>query len=131
MLERAQREGVLVQVRRLMEQLLDEVAGADVMQEVTVKLVRVGKVAQVLNDGTSVGIRARYLQLLRRGVREAVDQERLERRLPGAFDDGLVREQAEAPCRLRNASGQEQHDREADRFTRARPHGSLLFFILY
>ena len=57
--ERAERERVLVDVARLADHRLDEVAGADVVQQVAEEMAAERVVAEILNHRSAVGVGAR------------------------------------------------------------------------
>jgi hypothetical protein len=64
--ERSEREGILVDIACVPDEGLDEVPGADVVQEVAEEVTAEGVVAEVLDDAPAVGVRARFEQLFRR-----------------------------------------------------------------
>ena len=61
--ERAEREGVLVDVLRIAYQRFDEIAGADVVQQVAEEMAAERVVAKVLDDAAAVRVGARFEQL--------------------------------------------------------------------
>ena len=80
--QRAEREGVLVDVVRFAQQRFHEVAGADVVHQVAEKVVPERIVAKVLNHRSAVRVRARPKNLVGRGPRKAPDKERTKSGVP-------------------------------------------------
>ena len=69
-------EGVLVHVAGVAEKGLDEVAGADVVQQVAEEVAAERVVAEVLDDAAAVGVRPGLEELFRRGAGKPRQQER-------------------------------------------------------
>src|SRR5947207_14632894 len=93
MRERTNGESVTIEVLRIAQQSLDEIAAADVMREVAEKRAAVRVVAHVLNDGSTVSVGLRPAQVLLGCLRECFQQQRLDVGLPRRIDDGLMRQQ--------------------------------------
>ena len=90
--ERAEGEGVLIRVLRLADEVLYEDAGADVVQQVAHQLVAEGVVADVLNDGSAIGVGVGFPDLVRRDAGIAAAKQRDDVGFPGEVDDLLMRE---------------------------------------
>ena len=69
--QRAQRERILVEILRLANQVDDEVAAADVMRQIAIKLAAERIISQVLDDAAavSVGVRRRQFSAVAAGKR--------------------------------------------------------------
>ena len=109
--ERAEREGVLVDVVRLAQHRLDEIAGAHVVQQVAEEVAAERVVAEVLNHRAAVGVAARHRQFLAGGAWKAARQQRPQAGLPERVDVGFVRQHRVG---TRVASGREQQRRDRD-----------------
>ncbi len=59
MRQRAQREGIFVQVLGFAQEILNEVSAANVMGQIAEERVPKRIVTHVLNDGAAIGIRVR------------------------------------------------------------------------
>ncbi len=90
--ERAQGKRVFIERSGIAEQGQDEIAAADVVQEVAEEMAVVRVIAEVLNDGAAVGVSFGFAQLVGCGVGKAREKQRLDRRLPRGIDNGFVRE---------------------------------------
>jgi hypothetical protein len=90
--QRADREGVVVDVGGVAEHPLDEVAALDVVHQVGEEMAPEGVVAEILHDGSAVGVSARVEQRLRRRTGILREQQRPDLRLPQRVDVRLVRE---------------------------------------
>jgi len=90
--ERADGESELVEILGVSQQSLDEIAASDVMREVTKERTAVRVVPHILNDGTTVGEGLRPAQIFLGCLREFIQKERLDVRLPDGIDDGLMRQ---------------------------------------
>src|SRR2546430_5858075 len=90
--ERTDGESVLVYIFGVSQQSLDEVTTADVMREVAEKGAAVWVVAHILNDGAAIGVGLCPAQILLGGLREFLQQQRPDVRLPSRIDDGLMGE---------------------------------------
>src|ERR1700693_4433192 len=87
-----QRKSVFIQVSRIAKQGLNEIAGPDVVDQVAEQMAAERVVAQILNHRTTVRVGMRFLQLFRRGIREPLQKERLDRDVPCRVDNGFVRQ---------------------------------------
>src|SRR5713226_8306437 len=90
--ERAHAESVLIEIFRVSQQSQDEIAAANVMCEVAKKGAAVWVVAHILNDGAAVGVGLCPAQILLGRLREFLQQQRPDVRLPSRIDDGLMGE---------------------------------------
>src|SRR4029077_1990374 len=66
--QRAEREGIAVEIAGIAEEGQDKIPAADVMSQVAEKNSSGGKVPQVWDEGPAVGIAVRLLELLPRGI---------------------------------------------------------------
>jgi hypothetical protein len=71
---------------------LNEVAAADVVSEIAEEFVAVGIVAEVLNDGATIGEGMSFAKIVGSGVGIAFEEEFLNIGFPCAVDDGFVGE---------------------------------------
>ena len=71
-------------------QRLDEIAGAYVMQQVAEEMASERIVAKILDDAAAIGVRSRIEELLGRDTRKARDQHLADRAVPERVDVGLV-----------------------------------------
>jgi hypothetical protein len=83
---RAEGEREFVDRPGVANQRFDEIAGADVVHEVSKELVTERVVAQVLNDRSAVGEGTRTLHIGRRRLRKSLAKERYEEVVPGGVD---------------------------------------------
>ena len=140
MRQRAEGEGVLVEVLRVVNHRLHEGAGADIMSEIAEDLVAERVVPDILNDATAVSVRVGLQQVLRRGVGETREQQRLDLLVPHQIDDLFVSQdrigwadrrthQHEASSKLVNAidnrSGNSYSHRTCERY-QIRPSSSRI-----
>src|SRR5262245_28445561 len=88
--QRAQRKGVLIEVSCLRQQIQDEIAAADVMQQCAKERVPEWIVTDVLDDGATVRVGVRPAEVFRRGIGIALQQERNDTVLPRRVNDRLV-----------------------------------------
>ena len=93
MRKRAQGESILVEVLRVVDQRLNEVAGADIVSQIAEDLIAERIVTDVLNDaaavGVSVGVLSRSSGV---AVGKAGEQQRLDLLVPQQIDDLFVRQ---------------------------------------
>src|ERR1700716_3224555 len=69
--ESAQRKRVLLEVARIADQRVDEIAGANVVQKIAEETAAERIVTEVLNDAPTVDVGTRFQQLLGRRLRKA------------------------------------------------------------
>ena len=65
---RRQCESVFVDIARFPKQIIDEIAGADVVRELAEEFIAEGIEAHVLHDAAAVGIRVGFAELGVRGT---------------------------------------------------------------
>src|SRR5215472_8250595 len=92
MRQRAKGERQFVDVLRVVNQLQDKVAAADVMEQVTEKLVAGRIVTHILNQAAAVGIGMGAAQVIFCGIGITLQKETLEVALPDEVDYLLVGE---------------------------------------
>ena len=90
--QRAQSEGVFVEVLRVVKQRLHKGAGANIVRQIAEDLIAERVVADVLNDASAVGVGVGLQQVLRRGIRKAGEQQRLDLLVPQQIDDLFMRQ---------------------------------------
>src|SRR6202158_2569680 len=90
--ERTQGEGVLVRILALQYQLSNEVTAADVVHQIAEFHAAKGIVSEVLDDGASIGVSVRLLELLFRECWKALEKKRAELIGPQQVYDLLVGE---------------------------------------
>lgn len=88
----AQREGVLVDILAFVQPLANEVSAPDVMHQVAKFRAAEGVVTEILDDGASIGIGMRLLELLFRHSGISLEQKRGNLILPEQVNNFLVRE---------------------------------------
>ena len=71
--ERAERERVLLEIARVVNQRLDEIARPDVVHEVAEEMVAERVVAEILDDRSAVRERARVLEVVGASPAEIAD----------------------------------------------------------
>lgn len=108
MRQSAESESKLVAIGGGGNQIRYEITGADVVREIREETAAEGIVTEVLNDGSAVGERVRFPQLLGGRVREAVENGGAQGVLPGCVDDGFVAEDGVAGGGCREESGKEE-----------------------
>src|SRR5580700_3129439 len=113
--ERAKREGQLVDVVRFVNQVGDEVAGADVMGEIAEEPVAKGIVARVLDGGSAIGVGASFTKLGGRGVGVAAEKQRLDGRVPRDIDESFVSEKGISVAERGDQQPQNQNEQEFSR----------------
>src|ERR1035438_3656812 len=91
MRQRAERERVLIQRLRLAQKIEYEVAAAHIVRKITEKLATQRVIAHILNDGSAIGISVGRFEIIRRGVGEAYEQQRLNIVFPGRVNYCFVR----------------------------------------
>src|SRR5208283_3135493 len=111
--KRAQGESVFVGILTLQEHLSDEIAAANVVQQVAEFHAAERIVAEVLDDGAAVGIRVRLLELVFRERRESLEEEWAEIRGPHQVHDFLVGEHGVCD----GTTGAQEHDERDNRRT--------------
>ena len=109
MRERAEREGVLVDVVRLANQRLHEIAGADVVHQVAEEVAAERVVAKILNHRAAVGVGARLASSFARRARKAAREQRPKAGVPQRIDVGFVRQHGVRPGIRRRQERQRQH----------------------
>src|SRR5579863_2563115 len=92
MRQRPQRESVLIDVGRFLDQGGDKISGAHVMQQVAEILIAAGVVAHVLDQASTVGIPVRLLQVVRGGLRKALQEHGADLVFPRQVDNLFVSE---------------------------------------
>jgi hypothetical protein len=90
--QRPEGERVFVNRLRFSNQRRHEVARADVMHEVCKESTAERVVAEVLNERTTIGVRARLLHRLRGRTRKSAFEQRHDLIRPPVINQGLVRE---------------------------------------
>jgi hypothetical protein len=90
--ERADGEGDIVGVFGVAEEGADEVAGADVVEQVGEDRLAEGIVAEVLDDASAIGVGVGLAELGGSEVGVALEQQRLDGVGPGEVDDLFVGE---------------------------------------
>ena len=91
MRERADGESVFVDVLGVPQQRLDEIAAADVMRKIAEKGAAIRVIPHILNDRTAISVGLCPAQIFFCGLREFLQEERLDVRLPRCIDDGFMR----------------------------------------
>ncbi len=76
--QRAQREGIFVEILRLAHQVHDEIAAADIVHQVAEESAAERVVAHVLQNAAAIGVGVGLQQIVRGGVGESRQQERLD-----------------------------------------------------
>src|SRR5580765_2750092 len=113
--ECAEGEGVLVDVVRVTDQRGDEVAGANVVQQITEEMTAERIVAKVLNHASAVGVGASPQQVVRRRLWKARLQQGLDRGIPDRIDIRFVGEYRITLCAPRHPQPREddrRHDQQ-------------------
>src|SRR5260370_30135915 len=90
--ERADSESVRIEIFRLAQQSLDEIAATDIMREVAEKGAAIRVITHILNNGAAVSVALRPAQIFFGCLREFFQEERLDVRFPSRIDDGFMRE---------------------------------------
>ncbi len=90
MSERAERERVFVQIFGSRDHVLHEIAAPDVVREIAEQVAAKRIVAHILNDGAAVRIAMSLAEIVLRGAREMLQQQRLDRGVPGSVDNRLM-----------------------------------------
>ncbi len=85
-----ERKSVLVFALRFPKHYLNQIAAADIVEKIRKEKAPQGIVAEVLDDRPPVGKAASLRQLLGSRGRIARQQQRLDCRVPGRVDDGLM-----------------------------------------
>ena len=85
--QRAQGECVFVSILALPQQLLDEVATSDVVNQITEFHAAKRIVTEVLNDGAAIGVTVRLGELCFRQVWKSLQKKRPEFAGPDEIDD--------------------------------------------
>src|SRR5579872_2118062 len=114
--EGAEREGVLVEVFLFAEEIHDEIAAADVVDQVAEEMAAEWVVAHVLEYAAGIGIAMRFLQLFRFGLGIPGQQQRLDVGIPSRVDDGFVSEDGiavEGGCQKQERSESESGTRHS------------------
>ena len=97
-----------VDVLRIAQECLNEVAAANVMREVAKEGLSVRIVAHVLNDRASIGIGLRTAQIFLGSLWKFLEKQGLYVRLPGGIDDSFVGKD----CVRANGRGRRQPNAE-------------------
>src|SRR4029077_6937874 len=74
--QRSQSKGILVRILTLQKQLSNEVTATDVVHQIAEFHASKRIVAEVLDDGSSIGITVRLLKLIFGQVRKTLEKER-------------------------------------------------------
>ena len=86
----SQSESILVEIRGVPEERFHKVATANVVDQIAEELVAERVVAHVLQHASAVGVGMGLLQVLFGGVRETLQQQRLNLIIPHQIHDLLV-----------------------------------------
>src|SRR4029077_5976120 len=108
--ERAQRKGVLVGILALQQQFSHEVTAAHVVHQIAKFHAAKRVIAEILDNGTAIGVAVCLLELVFRERRKSLEKERAELIGPKQIDDSLMRENA-VPKRAAATHQHEQKDR--------------------
>src|SRR6185312_4920231 len=110
--ESAERESIFVKVRGVPQERFHEVATAHVVEKIAEELIAERIVAHVLQNASAVGVGVGLLQVLFRGVREALEQQGLNVVVPHQVHDLLVGQH-----RIARREGRAQADKYDQRKT--------------
>src|SRR5579863_7487856 len=88
--QRAEGESIFLGILTLPEHFFNEIAAAHVMNEVAEFLAAEGVIAKILNNGATVGVGVRFLDLVVGQAWETVFNERENVRSPEEIDDLFV-----------------------------------------
>ena len=108
--ERAEREGVIVEILRIVQEGADEIGAANVVHDVAEFVAAVRVIAQILNDGAAVGVSVGGAEFVVRGVRKACQEQRADAFFPGGIDDGFVSKDGVGLAPRRAECQQQQYD---------------------
>ena len=111
----SQREGVLVDILAFEQQLANKVSAADVVHQVAEFSAAERVVAEILDDGASVGVGMRFLDLVFRQSRISLEQEGLDLIGPEQVYDFLVRQNG---IRGRTTAAHEHDEKKCQRADR-------------
>ena len=108
--ESAERESILIGVATLVNQFENEITAADVVHEVAEFGAAEGIVAEILDDGATVGIGMRFGELVFGQIGETLEEERANVVGPHQVHDSFVSEN-----RISKAGAAREQDDEQER----------------
>src|SRR5713226_3040218 len=109
----AERECVFIQVLRIADQRLDEVAAANVVHQIAEEMTAVRIIAQVLNDRAAKGEAMSLAQFVGSGVWKALEEQRTNAGIPSSINEGFVRENR-ITMNLGKKTYKQQHNKNSD-----------------
>src|ERR1700689_2935084 len=84
------RESIVVQILRIVQQCLDKIAAAKIVREIAKEFIAVWVVAHVLNDGATVGVSMGAAKLVPGGSWKTREEQGADICIPGCINNGFV-----------------------------------------